>query len=472
MKSLGISMLLAAIVLAAIIAVISCSGGNGNGSGTSSGTSGVSQGVVTAKGSVVVNGIEYSTTNATITIDDSAGVENDLKVGMTVKVQGSSNDSTGQGIATKVEARDALEGTIDFINSASQTITVMGQAVQIEDNVTRLNDDDSVKIFSSAAFAVGDVVEVNGYADDNGGLHATRVAKKTSGEFEAKGFVGSLAPSSFNLSRNSGGIAFITVNYSTGQLPAGAANGSLVQVKTTAAPVASEVTASLIKLEDKLGATGEKAEVEGIVTSGTPADFVINGQQILTSASTVYEGGSSSDIATGVKLEAEGTLNSSGAIVAGRISFRSNIRIEANASAVTATGLSVLGKLVAINPLTRFDGAQPVNDDHIEVRAIIDRNGNLIATRIKILGTSTKAFLQGPVTAQNSAAGTLTILGYTLVADGSSEWRVSSTPGELPVNKAAFYAQLKTNISVVKVKWDPFNLITDPIKEAEIELGR
>ena len=470
MKSLEKNMLLAAIVLAAMAAVISCSGGNGN--GTSSGISGVSQGVVTAKGSVVVNGIEYSTTNAAITLDDSSGVENDLKVGMTVKVQGSSNDSTGQGTATKVEARDALEGTIDFINSASQTITVMGQTVQIEDNVTRLNDDDTVKIFSSAAFAVGDVVEVNGYADDNGGLRATRVAKKASGEFEAKGFVGSLGASSFNLSRNSGGIPFIKVNYSPGQLPAGAANGSLVQVKTTAAPVASAVTASLIKLEDKLGATGEKAEVEGIVTSGTLADFVINGQQILTSASTVYEGGSSSDFAPGVKLEAEGTLNSSGAIVAGKISFRSNIRIEADASAVTATGLSVLGKPVAINPLTRFDSAQPVEGNHIEVRAIIDRNGNLIATRIKVLGASSKAFLQGPVTAQSSAAGTLTILGITLLTDGNSEWRVSSTPGELPVNKAAFYAQLKTNISVVKVKWDPFNLITDPIKEAEIELGR
>lgn len=449
-----------------------CGPDSGYGSSSGTGTSGaaVSQGVVTAKGSIFVNGIEYDTTYATITIDDNPGTADLLKVGMTVKVRGSSDDATKRGSASDVVARDVLEGTITAVGA--NTITVMGQTVQIEDNVTRLNDDDTVKLFSAGGFAVGNIVEVNGYADDNGGLIATRVVKKASGEFEVKGFVTGLTASTFGLSRIVGGAPFLTVNFSAGQLPAGVVADSFVQVKSVAAPSGGAITASLIKLEDSLGSSGEKAEVEGIVTSGTLADFVVNGQQVVTDASTVFEGGLSSDFALGAKLEAEGPLNSSGAIAASKISFRSNIKIEADATAVTATGLTVLGKPVIINQFTRIDNGPVVEASHVEVRAKLDRDGNLIATRIKVLSPSSKAFLQGTVSAADGTAGTLTILGTSLVSDGSTEWRVSSTPGELPVSKAEFFAQLKANISVVKVNWDSFVAISDSIKEAEIELGK
>lgn len=455
-----------------------CGGGAGYGGTSATGTPGaaVSQGVVTAKGSIFVNGIEYDTTYVTtyntITIDDNPSTADQLKVGMTVKVRGSSDDATKKGSATSIDARDALEGQIEAVDSTNKTITVMGQTVQIEDNVTRLNDDDTLKLFSNAAFIVGDIVEVNGYADDNGGLLATRVAKKASGEFETKGFVRGLTASSFGLSHIAGGTSFITVNFSAGQLPAGVANDSLVEVKSAAAPSGGAVTASLIHLEDTLGSSGEKVEVEGIVTSGTLADFIVNGHQVLTDSSTVFEGGLSSDFALGVNLEAEGPLNSSGAIVASKITFRSNIKIEGDASLVTLAGLTVLGKAVVIDQFTRGDTTVVANGDHVEVRAKLDRDGNLVATRIRVLSASGKAFLQGPISAADSAAGTVTILGTTLVSDSSTQWRVSSTASDVPVTKADFFAQLKTNISVVKVRWSSFTAVTAPFNEAEIELGK
>lgn len=472
MKSLAISFQMAAAALAAVLALTACGGGS---SSTPTGTSGavVSQGVVTAKGSIFVNGIEYSTSGATITIDDNPGVESDLKVGMTVKVRGASDDVTKKGIATRIEARDALEGRIDSINSANNTITVMGQTVWVEDNLTRLNDDDTVKVFSAAGFAVGNTVEVNGFADDKGGLRATRVAKKTSGEFEAKGFVTGLGASSFGLSLTPGGVSFITVNFTADLLPAGIADNSLVEVKSAVAPSGGAITASRIHLEDRLGAVGEKVEVEGIVSSGTLASFVVNGQQVVTDSSTLFEGGLSSDFALGVKLEAEGPLNASGAIVAVKISFRSNIKIEADALDVTAGGLTLLGKAVAVNALTRVDNGPVTDGSHVEVRAMPDRNGNLIATRIVVMSASTKVFLQGPISAFDGTAGTLTILGFPLVTDGNTQWRVSSSSSEeTAITRAEFFARLQANISVVKVKWDPFTALTAPVKEAEIELGK
>jgi hypothetical protein len=231
------------------------------------------------------------------------------------------------------------------------------------------------------------------------------------------------------------------------------------------------ITASLIHLEDKLGAAGEEVEVEGIVTSGTVASFVVNGQSVVTSASTLFEGGLASDFAVGVELEAEGPLDANGAIVATKISFESNIKIEGDASLVSATGLTVLGKAVAINQFTRTDNPPLVNGSHVEVRAVPDRNGNLIATRIVVQSASTKAFLQGPVTAANSTAGTLTILGTAIISDGNTQWRASSTSTDSPVTQTVFCGRIIANVTVVKVKWDPFTSTSLAIKEAEIEIG-
>ncbi|MDH4234758.1 MAG: DUF5666 domain-containing protein, partial [Gallionella sp.] len=321
-----------------------------------------------------------------------------------------------------------------------------------------------------ANFQINDIVEVHGFADDQGGLRAARVLKKQSGEFEIKGFVTGLGATSFGLSLTPSGVATLTVNF-VGSLPPGIVNGSFVEVKSAAAPVANTITATQIHLEDALGAAGEKVEVEGIVTSGTLASFVVNGQRVVTSASTLFEGGLSSDFAIGVNLEAEGPLDASGAIAATKISFRSNIKIEADASAVSATSLTVLGKTIAINLFTRIDNGPVVIGSHVEVRARLDHDGNLIATRIKVQSASNKVSLQGVVTFADSTTGILTILGTPLVSDSSTEWRVSSTSTDLPVSKAEFFSQLKTNVSVVKVKWNPFTSIIAPIREAEIELG-
>jgi Domain of unknown function (DUF5666) len=266
-------------------------------------------------------------------------------------------------------------------------------------------------------------------------------------------------------------VPFITVNFTASQLPAGIANGSIVEVKATAAPSGGSVTASLIRREDRLGTAGQKVEVEGIVTGGTVASFTIGGQAVVTGTSTQFEGGTRDDFAVGVKLEAEGPLDANGAIAAVKISYRSNIKIEAVASNVSASGLTVLSRTVAINSFTRIDSA-PVSGSKVEVRAMLDRDGNLIATRIDgNVGNPTRAFLQGPVSAADATAGTLTILGTDIISNNATQWRESHSSTDVPVSQAVFFAQLRTGITVVKVRWDNFTATTVPISEAEIELG-
>jgi hypothetical protein len=447
--------------------------GGGGGGTTTSGATGaaVSKGVITAKGSVFVNGIEFNTAGATVRIDDNPGLESDLKVGMVVTVRGSSDDAAKKGTATLIEARDALEGTIEGIDNLNKTITVMGQTVRIEDNVTRLNDDDNMKVFAAAGFLPGDRVEVHAFADDQGGLRAMRVAKKAQGEFEIKGFVKSIGTGTFVLSLTPGGADALTV---TGSLPAGAAVGSLVEVKADAAPVAGAITATLVKLEDRLGIAGEKVEVEGIVTSGTVDDFMVNGQRVITSSATLFEGGLRDDFAVGMKLEAEGPLDANGTIVATKISFRSNIKIDATASNVSATGLTVLGLNVAINEFTRVDNGPIADGNRVEVRAMLNRDGNLLATRIIVRGpdANQRAFLQGPVSSANAGAGTMTILGIAINTGAGTEFRISTDSSELAVDAATFFSRITPGVTVVKARWRPFVSTSAVVEQAEIELGR
>src|SRR4026208_824476 len=64
-----------AAFLACLSVVLVACGGGGGGTGASPATgAAVSQGVITAKGSVFVNGVEYSTTGATIRVDDNPGI--------------------------------------------------------------------------------------------------------------------------------------------------------------------------------------------------------------------------------------------------------------------------------------------------------------------------------------------------------------------------------------------------------------
>jgi hypothetical protein len=438
-------------------------------------TAAVSRGVITAIGSVFVNGVEYSSDGATVKIDDNPSLPADLKEGMVVKVRGDKNEATHKGNANEIEARDALEGTISSVDPVNKTITVMGQIVKVEDNMTRLNDDSLQKVFADANFLVDDHVEVHGFSDDLGGLRATRIVKKAaSTEFEAKGFVvGPVGTTSFNLALTKGGTTFITVNFDPAILPVGVTTDSFVEVKSAAAPVAGAITATLIHLEDNIGAAGEDVEVEGIVTSGTLADFIVNGTHVTTSAATVFVGGLGSDFAVGVELEAEGPVDASGTIAATKITFESSIKIEGDVTAVSVDGTAtVLGKNIAANQFTRFDTGIPLVGDHVEVRAVLDRNGDILATRVRVLPASTKAFLQGTVTDFNAVAGTMIILGTSIVSDAGTQWRTSSTASDAAVTQTEFFAKLTTNVTIVKVKWDPFVGAAVPIKEAEIEIGK
>ncbi len=397
------------------LSLVSC-GGGGYASGGSSGT-GISSGSITGFGSIFVNGVEFETNSSSFTIDGQSGLsQSDLREGMVVTVQGTINGSTGT--AASVVAEDIIEGPVDNI-IGNNTLIVMGQTVLVDDTTIY---DNNVPNF--AGIALTNILEISGYVRGDGVIMASYIQKKTTADpYEIKGFV-----KNHNSGMNLFEIGNLTVNYATaitGNMPdpnTYSWNNLLVKVKGNNL-TAGTLTATQVEPEGLGLNNADKAELEGFVTSIINAtSFVLGNQNVAFSSSTVFEGGVPDDIAVGVKLEVDGPL-SSGVINATKISFRDNIRLEADAASVnignnelTLNGLP--GITIVVDDLTEWKGGYTgigdiTNSDHLRIRGR-ERNGNVvIATEVEDRGGSdVRVIVQAPV--DSFAAPNITLLGEIL----------------------------------------------------------
>ena len=171
------------------LSLLGCGGGGGGDgnnqvSGIDRGGITIAQGPINGFGSVIVNGVRYSTTGATITIDDQPGVESDLRVGQVVRVEGQLDAGGTTGTATRVSYDDDVEGPIQSIDR-SATLVVLGQTIMVGPSTSF---DDRISPRSLAGLAVGDRIEVSGLVTAGGVIEATRIElKPASSAVELKG---------------------------------------------------------------------------------------------------------------------------------------------------------------------------------------------------------------------------------------------------------------------------------------------
>lgn len=459
---------IAARRLAAVVAALALAACGGGSSTASAGPAALrtSKGVVTAAGAgITLNGVRFSTAGAAVRIDGQPGTEADLKVGMVVKVKGRDDGVNGQ--AVQVEFEDKVRGTVDdvvgdVVRIGDREIEVE-QATEFEDDVARLG-----------SITPGqDRIRVSGVATAGGRIRASRIDKLpgSAEDFEVKGFVSGLSmgpPVTFDLGVSPDAATGLAVTLAAGvMLPAGLADGSFVEIRSLAAPVAGAVTATAIELEDaRLGEAEDEAEVEGIVTSGTAASFMVDGQAVVTDAATRFENGVPADLVPGVKVEAEGTLDSQTPPVlhAEKVSFRANVRLQGASSdvvipdaAAPQTGsFKVLGLTVltdAFTEWTDFSGnpqdLSTIGAGPVLVRGMRSRDGSsVVATRVERTD-DTRLILQGPVTAKDAMAGTLAILGLTVATNAGTEFQGVSGSA---MGQAAFFAAVIEGRTVVKAR--------------------
>lgn len=450
---------------------------------------GTSKGVIEKiDNGLFVNGVGFKTLGATLHLRDDkttpdrvlqseAEIATLLKPGMVVTIKGGFDNNGTSGIAQEIEYRNNLEGKID--DKGVDFITVMGQKI--------IADDRGKAVFDT--LVIGDKVGVSGLPDDRGQLRATHIAKNDNlAEFEAKGVISGLNGGAFTLKLDKNAASGLAVTLGSGvAFPAGAVEGSFVEVRTLSA--GGVVTATKVELEDELkAAENEKIEFEGFVAGGTADDFIVNGQRVQTTAATIFDGGIKADFGVNMKVEAEGN-SVGGILVATRVSFKDNVRIDAiigvgtiNAATSSAGDITLLGKKVIISGTALLKGLSGTTLDlktvsagqEIQIRGFMASNGaDIIATRIDLRDTAPdpakfRPFLRGPVSAVSG--GTLTIAGVAVDTTGAS-FRKNSDPPATTISGVTFLAALTLNSTVVKVTWDaPFSATSVAVREAELEI--
>lgn len=309
----------------------------------------VSYGPVTDFGSVWVNGVEFATTNSSVTVDNHAASDGahdagpdhhrGLKRGMVVRVEGSFDGNGVTGTATRVTYRSNIIGPITKIRADASgrvmTLVAAGQVVLIDSQTwvaTPTTADAQGVAVAAGALAMGNVVAVSGLPEATGAIRATRVEKTSDtlaayvargGEIEAKGTIRNIGAASFT-------IGNLTVRYAAGTtaLPTeGLRDGLPVEVKGTSFD-ASTNTLVATRVEpdaEPLAVTdGGKVEIEGFVSAVTSRDinvlFTVGNQPVKTTPSTNFEP-AAGEIITGARLEVEGVLTD-GTLTATKISFK------------------------------------------------------------------------------------------------------------------------------------------------------
>jgi len=407
------------------------------------------KGAITGFGSIIVNGVKFSTSSATFKIEDSPGSESELEVGDVVEIEGRISDDGTTGTAETVTFNDSVEGPVSDVSLATGTLVVLGQTVRVTGTTVF---DDSFSNPSLAGISPGDVVEVSGFPDANGAIVATRIEPKPAGgEYELFGVVSALDAGARRFS-----LSTTLVDYASATLSNGSpSNGACVEVKGSRF-AAGVLTATRVEVKACNGtvANGDRGEIEGIVTRFVSAsDFSIGTNRISATAATRYEGGVASDLRLNIKVEAEGSFNTAGVLVASKI--------QVDGINPTNASVTIFGVTVLTNAGTSFEDKSDADQrpfafsnlrtgDYLEVRGFEEASaGTMTAALVEREDLDSRRELQG--TATNVAQPNLRILGVSVATSGSTQFRNAN---DAAISAATFFAQAGNRLVKVRGSWN------------------
>jgi len=434
MKMLKIKRLFPLYVLVVSLAVVACGGGGGDSvaGGGIGGTGITASGAITGFGSIKLNGLVLDTTNATRIVDGvPAADDSALAIGMVVTVKGTLSADGVNGTADEITYDDDVQGPIqEPIVEIDQTKSFSVMGIQI--SVSRIST--VIENTDYDSLGVGGLVELSGFFDGAGVLHATRLEDKSGSEIEVKGTVISFGPvgGTFKLAVTNGTIQY-TVDFSNTDLPPLLVANEFVEVKGTLdADPGDIIVATKVERADEGFDDVYKALIEGIVTGfNTLADFKVAGQRVDAAGVNVsyIPSGLATSLADGMQVEVEGPI-ASGVLQAVRVEARGgDVEVGAMVVGVDLDSGSILLGLAPGNLAVLVDSQTLLRDDtemvdlltiddivamdYLEVEAYLDNSGGLVATEVRRDDLSDD-LLQGPVDSCNGVTVTILGLGYVL----------------------------------------------------------
>ena len=344
----ALTSLLAAVSLA--FGLVACGGGGSSATESLASpgvtATGFTQGVITGFGSIIVNGVRFDETSATITDDsDTALSASGLKLGMQVEVDHATvNASARTASAVAVRYGSLATGPVAAVNTSANTLTVLGQVVDIS----------SSTVFSDAlsaglgAVTVGSVIEVHGQVDaTTGHIAASRIepttTTATATRYKLRGTVAGLDTSAKTFSI--GGAVISYAGLASTAVPSTLANGVSLRVLLATTQTAGQwVAQSLGAKAVRKVADHSTGHVRGKITAFTSftssASFTVGNVVVAASAATFPDG--SSGLALGVEVEVEGTVTNN-------VLVATSVGIESKHQAEPGHGLALIGAITAFD---------------------------------------------------------------------------------------------------------------------------
>jgi hypothetical protein len=427
-------------------------GGGIGGSGIT--VSAVSVGSVASFGSIIVNDVEFDTTNAEVVVEGEvrgtgdAAVTSLLSRGMVVRVEGRL-DGERTGTAARVVFNDNVEGPVESITTLDTLVTelvVMGQTVRVDDRT----------VFQNAplgAIGVGNVLEVSGLVDEAGTIFASYVNKKSdsltpSAPVELKGIVQDLNTITRRFTINS-----LTIDYTTatgsGFSGADPLQGRLAEIKGRLIDPDTLVATSVV-FENELGRDDiDTAEIEGFVTQFTSISrFAVGTVVIATDGATVFNDVVAEDLGVGTRLKIRGSLNSRIVLadevaLADKVKLESDVGLDPQGGNLSLVGLSPV--VVQTNASTKFTGVDDLSQinvgSHVKIFGRATGSNEVIATKVLEKPGSGTVVLKGPVESKDQPR--LQVLGVTI--DTSNNIPPGSYVGKdgRPVSSVDFLTSLQ-----------------------------
>jgi hypothetical protein len=362
-----------------------------------------------------------------------------------------------------VRYASAVSGEVDAIDTANSTLTVLGQKVVVSSGTSfagsKTSGTSTVAITALSSVSVGDYVVVYGYEScttststtsctgDATQVRASLVYEPTIvGVYRTMGYAANVTTSSDSFVINGLTVTYTTTgNTATACTPSpcSIADGNYVEVRSSSAPTSSSgaltLAASVIETASlsPVLISGETVSIQGPVANLDVSAYTFSLQGVTINGSTLAA--TVAALTTNEIVEVTGTVTSSGSVTAAAITVENQATFSLNApltaESSAADTLVVLGQTFIVNSATRFiDETQKVQTfnlsnfatvlsigEQLSVSGYAGASGN-IATRVERIPTPSTpgVSVQGVVSADSTAADTLTIGGVTVHLDSQT----------------------------------------------------
>lgn len=462
---------LSALASAFALTLTACGGGTSGEIVGIGGSGYTSTGTVTGFGSVYVNGIKYETDSTDFNVEGFSATQNELAIGMVVKVEGTVNDDGLTGTATRIIFDDELQGPVlnltqDATNPDIKTFSILGVDVKVDRRRTEFDDNDA-QGFSFDTLANDIKLEVSGFFDATGTLNATYIDRDDDlDEIKIQGAITNLTATTFVI--NGQTVDFSTAQWDDNLTPV---EGLWVKVEgtiDTEVLIASEIE----EVYDDSYDENTEIDIEGFISDFVSnSNFKVNG--INVDASNVSLSSSYITLGNNVWIEVEGTY-ANNILIADEIELRDGeIEVDAVIDQVNTDGsfsITIGGQSIVVQTgyETKFDfedgSSQLSSGQFVEIDGYqIDEN-TLFALEVDVEDASSEENeLQGVYQGTNIDEDIIKILNVGFTVDNNTDF------GDL-ADMTEFLNTAIAEETLIKIEYDSNGVATKvEIEESDEE---